>query len=246
MTKRIGFFFDYDGVLAPITSSPSGGTPDPELMSIVKSLSSEHAVTVISGRDCRYLLERVSGLNGYACVYGLEIIAKGYVVVDEEAYLGVKPKYIEELASEITEKFGGEVGIIVGRTLQGVPLGMSIYWSLSNGKPKELEYITEKARSKGLVIYDVMKWGDYAEFMDIHIARRSKDEAVRILKTLLDVGKVIYFGDSHSDIPAFKEADVRVLVKHKYNNDLRVEADYIVNVSELAKWLVNHVKTLIV
>ncbi|MFN3268033.1 MAG: trehalose-phosphatase [Zestosphaera sp.] len=243
MTRRTGFFFDYDGVLAPITSNPSGGTPDPELINTIKSLSSEHAVAVVSGRDCRYLLERVSGLSGYACVYGLEIVAKGYVVVDEEAYLGVKPKYIEELASEITEKLSEKVGIIVGRTLQGVPLGMSIYWSLRNGRPRELEYIAEKARSKGLVVYDVMRWGDYAEFMDIHVARRSKDEAIRILKTLLDVDKVVYFGDSYSDIPAFKEADVGVLVKHKHNNDLRVEADYVVDARKLVKWLVNHVKT---
>ncbi len=94
MSRRIGFFFDYDGVLAPITSNPSGETPDSELISAIKSLSSEHAVAIVSGRDCKYLFERVSGLSGYACVYGLEIVAKGYVVVDEEAYLGVKPRYI--------------------------------------------------------------------------------------------------------------------------------------------------------
>ncbi len=130
--------------------------------------------------------------------------------------------------------------------MQGIPLGMSIYWPLRNGRPRELEHIAEKARSKGLVVYDVMRWGDYAEFIDIHVARRSKDEAIRILKTLLDVSKTIYFGDSYSDIPAFKEADVRVLIKHKYNNNLRIEADYIVNISELTKWLINHIKTLIV
>ncbi|MEM0347182.1 MAG: HAD-IIB family hydrolase [Zestosphaera sp.] len=244
MVRKIGFFFDYDGVLAPITSSPSGGTPDPALTNIIKDLSSEHAVAVVSGRDCRYLLERMPGLSGYACVYGLEIIAGGYVVVDEEAYLGVKPKYIKELAKEITEKFSDKIGIIVGKTLQEVPLGMSIYWLLNNERPREIEYISEKAKSKGLVVYDIMRWGDYAEFMDIHVAKRSKDEAVRILKTLLNVSKVIYFGDGYSDIPAFKEADVRIFVRHKHNNDLKIEADYVVSSGELAEWLVKHARKL--
>lgn len=245
MSRGVGFFFDYDGVLAPITSTPSGGGPDLELVSVVRSLSSEHAVAVVSGRECRYLIDRIPGLGGYACVYGLEIIAGGYVVVDEEAYLGVKPKYVEELATEIAREFSGRVGMIVGKTLQGVPVGISIYWSLNSGRPRELEHVIEKARGKGLIVYDVMKWGDYAEFMDIHIARRSKDEAIRILKTLLRVNKVVYFGDSYSDIPAFKEADVRILVRHKHNNDLRIETEYVVSANELAEWIASHKEELI-
>jgi len=244
MSKAIDFFFDYDGVLAPITSTPSGGSPDLKLVSVIRSLSSEHVVAVVSGRECKYLLDRIPGLSGYACIYGLEIIAGGYVVVDEEAYLGTKPKYIEELATEIARKFSGKVGMIVGKTLQGVSVGISIYWSLNSGRPRELEHVIEKARSKGLVVYDVMRWGDYAEFMDIHVARRSKDEAIRILKTLLRVDKVIYFGDSYSDVPAFQEADVRILVRHEHNNDLRIETEYVVSVNELAEWIANHKEEL--
>lgn len=244
MARKIGFFFDYDGVLAPITYSPSGGAPDPKLIGVIKSLNSEHAVAVVSGRDCGYLLERLPRVSGYACVYGLEILAGGYVVVDEEVYKGVKPEYVRELATEITAKFSDKMGIIVGKTLQGVPLGMSIYWLLGSGRPRELEYIAEKARSRGLIVYDVMKWGDYAEFMDIHVARRSKDEAVRILRALLNVSKVVYFGDSHSDIPAFREADVRILVRHGHNSDLNTETDYVVNANELAEWLAKHIKEL--
>lgn len=245
MSKRIGFFFDYDGVLAPITSTPSGGDPAPKLVNVIRSLNSEHTVAVVSGRECRYLLDRIPGLSGYACVYGLEIIAGGYVVVDVEAYLGMKPEYVKELASEIAGKFSERIGMIVGKTLQGVPLGISVYWPLNSGRPRELEHIIEKARGRGLIIYDVMRWGNYAEFMDIHVARRSKDEAIRILKTLLRVDKIIYFGDSYSDIPAFKEADVRVLVKHEHNDDLRIETEYVVSADELADWITSRKEELI-
>ncbi|MGC8974900.1 MAG: trehalose-phosphatase [Thermoprotei archaeon] len=242
MVGKVGFFFDYVGVLAPITSNPSGGVPSPELIRVIKDLNSEHAVAIVSGRDCRYLLERVPGLSGYACVHGLEIIAGGYVVVDEEVYLGAKPKYIKELASEVAEKLGERVGIILGKTLLEVPLGMSIYWPLSSGRPKELEYIAEKARSRGLAVYDVLRWGNYAEFMDIHVAKRSKDEALRILKTLLKVSKVVYFGDSYNDIPAFKEADVKILVRHEHNNYLKIETDYVIEASKLTEWLIKHAR----
>ncbi|MEM4486119.1 MAG: HAD-IIB family hydrolase [Zestosphaera sp.] len=244
MVDRIGLFFDYDGVLAPIVSTPDGGDPDLRLMETLRKLMNKYKVAVVSGRDCWFLLKRVPDLHGYACVYGMEILAGNYAVVDKNVYLGVKSKTLEDLASKFVTLLNGRVGVIVGKTLQGIPLGISVYWSLSDGMPKELNAILEEARASGLVVYPVMRWGDYAEFTDIHVSRRSKDEAIRVLKTLLGISKVIYFGDSSNDIPAFREADVRVLVRHEYNSGLRVEADHVVNAAELAEWLLQQVPHL--
>ena len=45
------------------------------------------------------------------------------------------------------------------------------------------------------------------------------------------MNRVVYFGDSLSDIPAFNEADVSILVKHEYNKDIDVEVDYVVGIN---------------
>ncbi|MEM4036932.1 MAG: hypothetical protein QW700_03915, partial [Desulfurococcaceae archaeon] len=71
----------------------------------------------------------------------------------------------------------------------------------------------------------------------VHVARRSKREAVRVLKALLEVDTVVYFGDTASDIPAFAEADVSVLIRHEFNKDLNIEVDYVIEVGRLPSWV---------
>lgn len=51
------------------------------------------------------------------------------------------------------------------------------------------------------------------------------------------MNRVVYFGDSLSDIPAFNEADVSILVKHEYNKDIDVKVDYIVERNNIIEWL---------
>lgn len=243
--RNTALFFDYDGVLAPITPSPLSSGVYPELMTVIKSLQNENfKVAVISGRDCPFLYENVPGLDGYACVFGLEIHGGGYTVLDEEVYRGVKPRALEDLAPRVKNILGENVGIIFGRTLSGIPLGMSVYWFKNAGKPANLDVFANEALARGLVVYDIAKWGDFAEYVDVHVAKRSKREAVRILKTLLEVNEVVYFGDTVNDIPAFAEADVSVLVKHEFNENLNIEADYIVKVKDLPSW-VNSIKCLL-
>ncbi|MEM0000402.1 MAG: hypothetical protein QXP03_02790 [Desulfurococcaceae archaeon] len=236
--KNIALFFDYDGVLAPITPSPLSSGVYPELISVIKSLQNEgFKVAVISGRDCPFLYEKVPGLDGYACVFGLEVHGGGYVVLDEEVYRGVKPRAIEDLASKVKTILGDRVGAIFGRTLTGVPLGMSVYWFKDAGKPANLEVFISEALARGLVVYDIAEWGNFAEYVDVHVARRSKREAVRVLKALLEVDTVVYFGDTASDIPAFAEADVSVLIRHEFNKDLNIEVDYVIEVGRLPSWV---------
>ncbi|MFP3251666.1 MAG: hypothetical protein RXO32_08085 [Thermoproteus sp.] len=37
---------------------------------------------------------------------------------------------------------------------------------------------------------------------------------MRLLKALLGVGHVAYMGDSENDLPAWREADVKILARH--------------------------------
>lgn len=237
---KIGLFFDYDGVLAPISNDPLKVDVTSPMLSVLRELQKDYVVAVISGRDCPFLYDKIPGLNGYACVLGLEIHGGGFVVFDEEVNRGIKPRILIELTMKIKEQLGNRVGLIIGKTTTGVPIGVSLYWFMDKGKPIELDNLIEEARSRNLVVNPVSKWGDVAEFIEIHISRRTKRESIKILRALLDVDRVVYFGDSYNDIPAFNESDVSVFVKHEYNSiPENSKVDYVVNFNELPGWLHN-------
>jgi hydroxymethylpyrimidine pyrophosphatase-like HAD family hydrolase len=73
------------------------------------------------------------------------------------------------------------------------------------------------------------------------VSRKNKGEAVKMLKAILNLEKLIYAGDGENDIPAFKVADIAVLVRHEFNQELELDVDYEVKFEELSKWLVDYV-----
>lgn len=234
---KVAMFFDYDGVLAPITVDPLNSGVRDELALTIKSLRGEFALAVVSGRDCPFLRRNAPGFDGYACVLGLEIHGGGYVVLDEEVYRGVKPRALEELSAKIKSLLDEEVGVIYGKTLSGVLIGISVYWYTSRGRPANLDEVIREALARGLVVYNIAEWGNFAEYVDIHVAKRNKQESTKILRALLGVDKVVYFGDSVNDVPAFREADIGVFVKHDFNRELNVDVDYVVEAERLPAWI---------
>lgn len=239
---RIGLFFDYDGVLAPITVDPSGGKISPEMLQLLERLSRKYAISVVSGRDCPYLYSRVPGLAGYACVFGLEIHGGGYVVLDKEVYTGSRSAHLDYIRSILHKVLKGKFGIIHARASNGAVLGVSIYWMLSDGRPAGIEALVEEAKSRGLYVSDIGVWGDFAEYISVFVSKRTKQDSIRILKTLMNVDKVIYFGDADGDIPAFSEADVSIFVKHRYNSvPSGIKINYIVKYEDLPLWILNNI-----
>ncbi|MEM4487921.1 MAG: trehalose-phosphatase [Desulfurococcaceae archaeon] len=242
---RVGLFFDYDGVLAPITRDPLGNSVSPNMRRAIEALSKHYAISIVSGRDCPYLHERVPGLLGYACVFGLEIHGGGYIVLDREVYFGSKSTHISNIYANLGNILKGKFGAIYGRTLGGTPLGLSVYWLLEEGRPKGVDVLLEEAKRAGLYVSNISKWGNFAEYVDIHLTRRTKQESVRILKTLINIDRVIYFGDAESDFPAFNEADVSVFIKHQYNtvpNEINV--DYVVDYNDLPLWILRNINKI--
>ena len=74
-------------------------------------------------------------------------------------------------------------------------------------------------------------------FVDIYGAEVDKGEAVRLLKALLGVKHVVYMGDSENDIPAWREADVKILVRHGLNSGFRFDGAIPVSYEELPTYL---------
>jgi hypothetical protein len=64
-----------------------------------------------------------------------------------------------------------------------------------------------------------------------------KGEAVRLLKALLGVRHVVYMGDSENDLPAWREADVKLLIRHSLNHSLHVPGTIPIKYEDLPHYL---------
>lgn len=230
----IGYYFDFDGTLSPIDVDRSVARPPPEALEMLRYLSERYAVAVISSKDCHFLMERLPRVHGLGCINGGEVVGGGYVAVDELIYNGGLTKVLADILKMLKEC--AECYVEEKRTLQGVLAGASVDWRASGIMPSNLKEVLTLAKSRGL---SVLTYGNQP-FVDVYVTNRGKDSAVRILKTFLGVSKVVYVGDGENDIPAFKVADVRILVRHEYNKGLITESDYEVSFEKLPRWLIEN------
>lgn len=108
-------FLDYDGTLTPIVKHPSEATLSEEIRDVLKSLSKNFYVTVVSGRD-RMDVEKLVGLTdiNYAGSHGFDIrLADGTTHQLEEA-----KATLDDLSSAedlLQEKFKDIEGVLVER-----------------------------------------------------------------------------------------------------------------------------------
>jgi trehalose 6-phosphate phosphatase len=83
-----GFFFDFDGVLAPMRVDPESVVPTPGVVGQLASLESlAEKVAIISARPVQFLLRRFGELPGVSLygLYGLESAIDGEVTTDPTA-----------------------------------------------------------------------------------------------------------------------------------------------------------------
>ncbi|MEM4482043.1 MAG: HAD hydrolase family protein, partial [Desulfurococcaceae archaeon] len=185
-----------------------------------------------SAKDCWFLKKNVPHfIHGLSCINGGEVIASGYIILDESLINSSLSCAFKELMEE-SSRLG--IKVEIKRSILGYIGGLSLNWRDLGSRPAEIENLIVKAESYGLYVVDHPNlW-----FVDFYASRRNKGDSVRILKALLGVDKVVYFGDSHNDIPAFRESNISVLVEHNYNRDFNpLYIKYRVRLEELARWL---------
>ncbi|MEM3830748.1 MAG: hypothetical protein QXS89_00890 [Sulfolobales archaeon] len=237
----IGFFFDFDGTLAPLDRRREDLRVSEDNVKMLEILREKGFRTaVISSKDCGFLRSKIPvNLDGMACIYALEIRGGGYVVVDEKSVERESNEKIQKILSML-KALENQVTLEIKKVLDAYVGGIGIDWRFSGGRPSEIDSIIDLARSLGLKIYEYK----YYPFLDIYTSYREKDWSVKILRTLLGVDKIVYLGDSENDLKAFEEADVRVLVRHKYNKHFNPDVDYIVEFDSVARWVLDYARSL--
>ena len=235
--NHVGIFFDFDGTLSPLNVRREDARVRDDVAEVLKELVNHYVVAIVSSKDCYFLRNRTPYISNYVCINGLEILTNEYVVNDSTVLKEDLIKALEDIYS-LARRLEN-VYVEGKRSLLGPLLGISIDWGGFEGVPKGLEEVVEAATSRGLKVINYR----YNPFVDIYISKKDKGDGVKVLKSLLNLGKLIYVGDGENDIPAFKLADVSVLVRHSLNQEFKVDVDFEVRFEELGRWLVEHVLT---
>ena len=82
------FFFDFDGVLSPVTDDPDASQPEPSVLGVLGDLARVVArVAIVSARPVSFLRSRFESLAGVDLygLYGLEVWHDGEVVTEPAA-----------------------------------------------------------------------------------------------------------------------------------------------------------------
>ncbi len=195
--NEYGFFFDFDGTLAPIQEDPETVTPVPGVLAALTELGTAAALTaVVSARPVAFLADRlgaVPDLHLYG-LYGLEYSADGgrttTTVPEAEPYAPI----VAQVVSEARAAFPTAL-------IEDKRLSCALHFRTEPGLEPAIEaWTAEQAQKHGL--------------------RRQHGRMVVELKPPVDTdkGAVVlhasrtltgawYFGDDLGDLPAFRALD---------------------------------------
>lgn len=222
----IALFADFDGTLVP----PEMVRRDPslplELDLALRELSHKIPLAIVTTKECKFVQPLVPYAKAYACINGIEVRAAGYVAVAEE----LKSAELERLLASAKRL---DAIVEAKRTWDGRLAGITVDWRERGDPPEGLEEVLAEAERLGL---KTLRYARHP-LVDIYGADKNKGDAVRLLKALLGVDYAVYIGDSENDLPAWAEADVRIIVRHSLNKDLVVEGAVPVAYEELPRYI---------
>lgn len=197
-----GFFFDFDGVLAPIVENPYAATPIPETLARLAELTTlVKRVAIVSARPVNLLTERLAGcLDGVAVrlfgLYGLEFRdADGRVVTEPaaEQWIPVIDSLTEQARAELPPDILVEPKrISVALHYRTAPhLASTVdQWSRAQAAELGLKVVP------GRMVVEIKP-----------SIERDKGHVVR--QETSDLRVAWYFGDDLADLAAFRALDAR-------------------------------------
>jgi len=222
----IALFTDLDGTLIPPELVRSRAEVPPPLDAALRRLAELVPVAVVTTKDCGFAARAVPYAAAYACINGIEVRAERYVAVAR----GLNTAAVEEVYRVAS---GLEAYVEAKRTWHGELAGVTVDWRGRDTPPRGLEEVLQLAQRLGLKILLYSRH----PFVDVYGADVDKGEAVRLLKALLGVRHVVYMGDSENDLPAWREADVKLLIRHSLNHGLHVPGTIPVKYEDLPNYL---------
>ncbi|WBL22800.1 trehalose-phosphatase [Zunongwangia sp. HRR-M8] len=233
-TNKPLIFLDFDGTLAPIVENHEDAGMDNETKEIVKQLSENYAIAVVSGRGLSDVRNKV-GLKDiyYAGSHGFEIAGPKNFEKDNEEAQKMLPVF-----DKVEEKLQEKLSAIKGVRFERKKFTLAIHYrQVSEEKISEFHSIIENVVSN----YSNLHKGDGKKVVEIKPnIDWHKGKAVNFLRKELSTATnpfSIYLGDDTTDEDAFREMEngYGILVGEHGNDSY---ADYRVeNITEVKRFL---------
>lgn len=182
-------------------------------------------MAIVTNKDYAFVKPRTTFAEAWACAGGIEIVLADGTIKSPTEIPDVRPAYWMAKRA-----LGAAIIVEKKTTADGRLLGFSVDWTKL--KPPEeavVAVLSKKLRKMGFhVVRDPSQ-----SFVDVYSLKPDKGVAVRNLRKLLRVRDgVMYLGDSGSDDPAFRNAEVGVCVDHGQRLD-SLSCRRVVKASEL-------------
>ncbi len=196
---RCGFFFDFDGTLAPIQDDPETVQPAPGVLEALAELAvAVNRVAVVSARPVEFLRSRFAGVAPITLygLYGLESSrVDGHVVTEPDALPWIP------VIADLAERARAELP--AGSLVEFKRLSVALHYRTAPELAGAVEaWAAEQAGSLGLRV----QTGRMVVELKPPVQR---DKGSVIAEEIGDLGCAWYFGDDVADLAAFAAVEDR-------------------------------------
>ncbi len=195
------FFFDFDGVLSPVTDDPDASQPVPAVLGVLEQLAkSVRRVAIVSARPVSFLRSRFSSLDRVDLygLYGLEVWHDGEVVTEPAALPWVPA--MADLAGQARAELPEAVLVEYKR------LSVALHYRTAPQQAEAVErWGHEQAERLGLKVQGGRMVVELKPPVD-------QDKGMVITEGVRNADCAWYFGDDMSDIKAFDALRAREAV----------------------------------
>ncbi|UQU65631.1 trehalose-phosphatase [Couchioplanes caeruleus] len=199
--KDTTFFFDFDGVLSPVTDDPDASQPVPSVLGVLEQLAARVArVAIVSARPVSFLRSRFDSLEHVDLygLYGLEVWHDGDVVTEPAALPWVPA--MADLAGRARSELPEAILVEYKR------LSVALHYRTAPQLASQVErWGHEQAERLGLRVQGGRMVVELKPPVD-------QDKGMVISEGVLNAGCAWYFGDDMSDIKAFDALRAREAV----------------------------------
>jgi hydroxymethylpyrimidine pyrophosphatase-like HAD family hydrolase len=238
-----------------------------ELDRVLWEISRKKQIGIVSTKDFNFLHDRTRFANIICCMMSIETIVLRHIESDicyknncvEKSILNIDRKILSSnyqklvsISDRISMKFR-DVSIYRKITRNGNLLaGITIDWrglndwnSIRNEIEQEVFETIDEINTQTSLF--VQRYSTHP-FIDIYSAVCSKEIAIdNTTKIIHDSPKfrnqnILYLGDSENDNPAFRKADISIGVRSDERLNPKLDCQYLINFSQLPKFLRNLLK----
>jgi trehalose 6-phosphate phosphatase len=195
------FFFDFDGVLSPVTDDPDASQPVSSVLGVLEDLSDAVGrVAIVSARPVGFLRPRLASLTHVDLygLYGLEVWHDGQVVTEPDAL-----PWVPAMA-DLAERAGAELPDAI--LVEYKRLSVALHYRTAPHLADTVErWAAKQAERLGLNVQAGRMVVELKPPID-------QDKGMVISGSLPDACCAWYFGDDMSDIKAFDALRAREAV----------------------------------